>query len=122
MLIEEGLIEAGYKESLKKKGLFYKKIEEGILFADLRGTADVPIYDDTSALIYWQFKEGIPEWKQRRIINEEKDVFFDRAVSFRFSFYEDSEIDGLMASPEEKEDGYCKFCKRDFQDKGRSEE
>lgn len=112
-MIEYGLLlkEQGYIESKKKPNLFYKKIDEGIIFADMRGTDIIPIWEDTSPLLYCNFGDDIPLWKQRRILNEEKSK-----CKGRFSFYMDSEPDGLMFNDEE--DGFCKGCSKDFQDNG----
>ena len=39
------LEEAGYRESKKKPNLFYRKTEDVIFFADMRGTDEVPIWE-----------------------------------------------------------------------------
>ena len=41
-----------YMESQNKPNLFYKKINEKVIFADLRGTEVIPIWDDWRPMIY----------------------------------------------------------------------
>ncbi|MBU4190235.1 MAG: DUF2116 family Zn-ribbon domain-containing protein [Candidatus Thermoplasmatota archaeon] len=112
-MIEYALLlkQQGFIESKNKPNLFYKKIDEGIIFADMRGTEIIPIWSDASPLIYYEFNIDVPLWKRRRILNNEVSK-----CNGRFSFYEDSEPDGLMFNNEE--DGYCKNCGKDFQDNG----
>jgi len=53
-LLETGEIleTIGYSESYNKPNLFYKPINGGAVFADLRGTDDVPIWGDLRPLVY----------------------------------------------------------------------
>jgi len=46
------LTELGWKESKNKPNLFYKEFDEIIVFADMRGTEIVPIWEDPCPLIY----------------------------------------------------------------------
>jgi hypothetical protein len=121
----ELLMEIGYKESMSKPNLFYKSTSKGVFFADMRGTKEVPIWKDTSPLFYWRFKAEIPMWKRRRLINEELRDLSTKKVPVRLSY-------DLANSAIEFEktnafisgtfivwnDGYCKFCKKDFQNEG----
>ena len=61
----------GYSESYNKPNLFYKKTSDGLLFADMRSSDVVPIWEDTRPLFYWKFNSDVPHWKRRRIIKEE---------------------------------------------------
>ena len=48
-----GMLEKlGYMESKKKPNLFYIRKNNGFIFADLRGTLIVPIWDDLRPLVY----------------------------------------------------------------------
>ena len=94
----------GYTESLKKANLFYRKGAEGvfvIFFADMRGTDSVPIWEDPSPLLYAQFSDGMPGWKQRRLLERE----YLELRTGRLSFNEGG-------------NGYCVVCGKDFQDEG----
>lgn len=56
--IGDNLTKIGYREKNKKSNLFYKFIndneEKGTVFADLRGTLIVPIWEDTSPFTYYK--------------------------------------------------------------------
>jgi len=80
------LTELGYQESRKKPNLFYNKVEHGVFFADLRGTEEVPIWDDQRPLFYWQLDETLPAWKCRRLIKEELIRLGTRGGKCRLSF------------------------------------
>ena len=103
----------GYTESLRKPNLFYRKNEElgVVFFADMRGTEEVPIWSDVRPLLYWHFMREYPNWLKRRLVKSEL-----VAIDGRLSFYEVWEPEGLMSN--DSEDGYCKFCGKDFSDKG----
>ncbi len=120
----------GYLESVNKPNLFYKKLEGVIFFADMRGTENVPIQEDSSPLFYWKFDEQIPFWKRRRFIEEEfKNLKYNDCpcrVSFEVSSspemtYENSTESSFIDWEEgffEWENGFCKFCKIDFKSNG----
>jgi hypothetical protein len=121
----ELLMKIGYKESKNKPNLFYKSAPKGVFFADMRGTEEVPIWKDTSPLFYWKFKAEIPMWKRRRLVNEELTNLDTKKIPIRFSYevtngaieFEktSSFIDNSFIT---WDDGYCKFCNKDFQDEG----
>jgi hypothetical protein len=90
----------GFTESLKKPNLFYRKdvervfkqdfeggvdITQVVFFADMRGTDVVPIWEDSSPLLYARFRDDMLEWQRRRLLEEE---YFELAIC-RFSFYEE---------------------------------
>ncbi len=124
------LQELNYKESFKKQNLFFKKTGEGCMFADMRGTDEVPIWEDTDPLFYWLFNEDIPYWKQRRLIEEEIKIFIKRKCPFRVSFdvhdnpifnfenYESGSFVDFEGGEFDWENGFCKKCQKDFQDEG----
>lgn len=106
----------GYKESQQKPNLFYKPDTFCVFFADMRGTDIISMWDDPSPLLYWNFIKECPEWQKRRIIKSEMGRLEKVGCPVRLSFYEECEPDGLMFNAEE--DGYCKYCGKDFQDSG----
>jgi len=112
------LINNGYYESKNKPNLFYKKKDDIIIFADLRGTDVIKIWDDQSPLIYSKVinENEYPDWKVTRLLKEECGILNKQGCPTRFSFYSEYEIDGLMSKDE---DGYCKICDKDFQDEGK---
>jgi len=106
------LTSKGYVESKNKPNLFFRKTPEVIFFADMRGTDVVSIWEDPSPLLYAKFPDGMPRWKQKRLLEEE----YRELGICRFSFYEEFEPEGLMCG--EGGDGYCIVCGKDFQDEG----
>lgn len=126
IMLENGnlLLKEGYKESRRKPNLFYKTIPGGLFFMDMRGTEEVPIWEDTNSLFYWKFYD-IPNWKARRFLKEELKRLIKSKCPFRFSFEAGNDpifenVNFLSFSPEYLviDDGYCKFCGKDFQDDG----
>lgn len=145
----KALKNAGYIEAKRKPNLFYKKstykgskrmdrepdksqtliIDAPILksyedirttakvtfFADMRGTNEVKIWHDTDPLIYWRFSEPTPDWKMRRVINAELKRLSKLGCPWRLSYYA-TEFESLMFS---NEDGFCRYCGKDFQSDGR---
>ena len=108
------LTRRGYFESTNKPNLFYKKDDDNnvIFFADMRGTEEVPIWEDSSPLFYAKFLNEIPQWKKKRLLEKE---FFEVAIC-RLSFYDECEPDGWVFS--EGGNGYCIICGKDFQSDG----
>jgi hypothetical protein len=110
----------GYRESRKKPNLFYKPIEaevsseqeklkkvKGAVFADLRGTKIVPIWDDPRPLIYYKslpFNSFMHEFiKLKR-----------NGCSPRVSFYEKYEPGGWLFGVDEVPNGFCNRCGEDI--------
>lgn len=130
---EKVLLANGYIESKSKPNLFYKKMLEGMLFADMRGTEQVHIWEDTSPMFYWKLNSNIPNWKQRRILKTELNDLHSKGCSCRFSFLLHSSDCGPFESTSYSvqedalehgeevfswDDGYCRFCGKDFQKDG----
>jgi hypothetical protein len=113
---EERLMQSGYKESKKKPLLFYRPTKDCTFFADIRGTVTVPIRSHTSPIFYAQFINTCPNWKKRRILKLEMERLEKKGCYVRLSFYDECEPDGIMFNSEE--DGYCKWCGKDFSDNG----
>jgi hypothetical protein len=57
----EILAELGWEESRSKPNLFYKMFDEIMVFADMRGTEIVPIWEDPCPLMY--AAKGHEDWK-----------------------------------------------------------
>lgn len=135
----KALKKAGYTESKKKPNLFYlkivtslpttqtlligggqtfvqKKSTEVIFFADMRGTDMVKIWENTDPYLSWTFPEPTPGWKKRRVIKAELKRLSKLGCPSRLSYYQTSEPGGLMFSDE---DGFCRYCGKDFQSDGR---
>jgi len=90
----EGLLRAGARQAITKPWLFIFETHKGVIFADLHGTDEVPIWEDESALIYWQLTG--PEWQQRAAVRAVRRVCQNVGVKTRLSFYEMSEPDELF--------------------------
>ena len=98
MLKSGRLIESqGYAESGAKPNLFFRKIETGVLYADMRGTDIVPIWDDTRPMLYF-FPTNPPmnDDERRSILKPEFARLKVAGCEPRFSFYETSEEGGLF--------------------------
>ncbi len=121
----------GYLESRNKPNLFYKKFDEGLFFADMRGTEEVPIWEDTRPLFYWKFELNAPHWKARRLIRKELINLHNRMCYCRLSFdwsmhisenHLFESVKGVYIDEENAifdwGDGYCRVCKKDFQNDG----
>lgn len=124
-----------YLESSKKPNLFYKKIKEGVFFCDMRGTDEVPIWQDTTPLFYFFPYKKVPRWKVNRLKDNEYSNL-RKNIPIRISFYEDEEvienyyptIDKFFGKEDNKyfnieeediyENGFCKFCNKDMQKEG----
>jgi hypothetical protein len=92
--IGETLTRLGWRESKKSANLFYKELAGCIVFADMRGTEIVPIWEDPRPMIYVSNDEK-EQWKRRRsnIITKKE---LDKAeVPYRHSFYDLCEEGGL---------------------------
>jgi len=123
------LEENGYRESQKKPNLFYRKDPScGMFFADMRGTEDIPVWEDTSPLFYWQSNSEVAPWLRRRHIKNELIKLFHSGCPCRLAsndLFDTVEFSGAgYAAIYESEgifdwpDGYCKFCGKDFQAEG----
>lgn len=110
----------GYKESANKHNLFYNKSRDGnLFFADMRGTEEVPVWESLSPLFYWKAVSSKEKWLVRRIIKQEFNRLKDANCNPRLSFYQKHEPDELFFHGfDESGDGYCRICKKDFQNDG----
>lgn len=118
------LLKNGYAESKNKPNLFYKQIDQGRLYADMRGTEEVPIYQDQRPLFYAQL--SCQPWLQRRIWKNELEFFWELGCEMRLSFLfaENPPFDKVSTEYDEENGqfnwpvGKCPHCGKDFQDEG----
>lgn len=121
------LLKNGYLESKKKPpNLFLKRNPQGIFYANMRGTKEIPIWENTRPLFHWRFWQNIPKWERRRLIKEELKSLFKSGCPCRLSFelHHNEDFENTSASIDEEkglfdwDDGYCTICGKDFQDEG----
>ena len=110
----------GYKESKQKPNLFYRKFEGGLIFADMRGTNMIPIWECPEPLIYLKFDSNIQEWQQVRIKEKEFRLLNDNIIPWRLTYEEDErwmdwDIEKVhWHNRYDDSDGFCKFCGKDM--------
>ena len=106
----------GYLESRNQPNLFYKKVfyekkRWALFFADMRGTSEVPIWQEPSPLFYVKFSDvNLLKWQRNRIAQEE---FFQLKIcrdSYDFDLDSEYDLQG--------ENGYCVVCGENFEDNG----
>jgi predicted HNH restriction endonuclease len=113
----EMLADLGWKESQKKPNLFYKMLDGITVFADMRGTEIVPIWEDPCPLMYVTMEHE--DWKRRRAVRYAAAELGSAGIPHRLSFYDEAEPDGLLfGDPEELPDGKCKLCGNEFDHDG----
>jgi hypothetical protein len=76
---------AGFRQSRKKLWLFFAKLPDGVIFADLGGSDVVPIHYDPSALIY---VSGFSD--PGRVLSVVRRHLHNHKVAWRLSFYDRS--------------------------------
>lgn len=128
ILKDNGEILSGlnYKESVRKQNLFYLKTNIGCLFADMRGTKDVALWEDPRPLFYWRFEDRVPSWERRRLIKNELKRLFNAHCPCRLSFYfnRTTEFENTCSEVDDGngtydwDDGFCSYCGKDFKDEG----
>ena len=87
LTIGKTLEKNNWKESVKKPNLFYKKFEEIMIFADMRGTEEVPIWSEPCPMIY-SLKTDKP-WKDRKALRKASVEIRNCGIEYRYSFYHD---------------------------------
>ncbi|MEZ5359651.1 MAG: hypothetical protein R3F48_12600 [Candidatus Zixiibacteriota bacterium] len=120
------LLNLGYRESSKNPNLFYLNTRLVRFFADMRGTEEVPIWQETKPLFYWEFLRNTYNWEKRRILKNELQRLYSAHCPCRLTFflYNAPEFENTSIEIDvEKgiynwDDGYCQACGKDFQDEG----
>lgn len=87
----------GYIESGKEPNLFYFKGRTLTFFADMRGTAEVPIFTEPAPLVYWRpHSNDVSERNQISEIIEHVEILAINGIPKRISFYMSSEPGSLI--------------------------
>ena len=86
-----------------KQNLFSRRVDHGYIYADLRGTEIVPVWDDPVPLLYFFAGQGRPvlEEEERTILKDEFKRLRDADCRPRFRFYATSEPEGLFFGDDE---------------------
>jgi hypothetical protein len=102
-----------WRESKNKPNLFYKTFNKVTVFADMRGTEVIPIWEEPYPYIY--AISGFEDWERRKAIRLALRDFENGEIEHRSSFYDTSEPDGLFFGPEDEQaDGFCKMCEAEI--------
>lgn len=106
----EILEQIGYTESNNKPNLFYRKINGGFVFADLRGTEFIPIWDDLRPLVYKSINLDFNSFMKEFVLLKRS------GCDPRGSFYDMCEPGGwgFLLDESEIPSGYCKRCGKDI--------
>jgi hypothetical protein len=102
----EGL---GYSESFKKPNLFWKSFgKEFTAFADMRGTAMIPIWEDPTPLLYIQSKQNAPPWLCRKFFHIVTKELGSQRIPYRESY--ELLVEGESHLDDEQPHGFCRWC------------
>jgi len=106
------IFDLGYSEKNKdKKGLFSKKCYKAIAYLDYRNVGQLPrsIQVDDGPLFYvFPVGKSKPSWQTRRVEKLQREILEKNGIRYRLSYYHLND----------RGDGYCHFCNKDFQDEG----
>jgi len=92
----------GYIASTKSPNLFYRRTDKGTLYADLRGTEEVAIWDEPCPMIYFYPTDAnMPDDEKRKILKSEFIKLKSNRCEPRVSYMEVMEPDGLFFGDEE---------------------
>ncbi len=83
----------GWRESKKTPNLFYKEFADLMVFADMRGTEIVPIWEDSCPMIYVHQGE---QWMRRRSNKLAQNELDQAKIPYRYSYYDECEEGGLI--------------------------
>jgi len=114
--LDKKIYDLGYLRSNRKPGLCYKKCISGVAFLDYRNIGEVPREIQVEEGPQFRFKVEKPYWKSVRTRELQKKLLDENKIKFRLSFY--ATLERLDELNEGKNDGYCKFCNKDFEDDG----
>lgn len=102
----------GFIESAQKPNLFYFNFnKDTVVFADMRGTVEVKIYEEPIPLIYFKLNDWLPLWKQNRIKNEILKILNENQIPYRQSFYD--KMDGWIEPHDLVLDTFRAMVKKD---------
>ena len=115
--IDPKIFELGYKESQTKKGLFYKTCLTGTAYFDFRNVGELPREMQIQEGPMHYYFDNPMTWKSRRVRNTQRQILDNNNIKYRLSFYKkySEEIEEFEM---DEGDGFCKFCKKDFEDEG----
>lgn len=89
MRIGDKLIDNGFTESPRKPNLFLKKIDNATIYADMRGTDIIPIWEHPVPMVYFYFDKNVDKmFIMNNIKNKELKKLESDGIEFRISFYE----------------------------------
>ena len=112
--LDPKIFDLGYQKSKITKGVYWKRRPEGGACLTLRNVGFLPRYEQVKEGPLFFFKPNDKwTWQTTRARNEEMKRLDDGNIKFRFWVDED------LYDRIKEGDGYCRFCKKDFQDKGR---
>lgn len=108
------LDELHWIESVYKPNLFRKSFGDVLIFADMRGTEVIPIWQEPYPLIYVDDK--CPEdWKMRRALRKAIEELEGVGIPHRFSFYDECESEDVFSGYDvDFPDGLCRNCGKEF--------
>jgi hypothetical protein len=115
------LLNLGYRESYNKPNLFLKTGEYGTIFADMRGTNIIPVWENTDVLLYLKPNKKAENWQFTRWLEQELKSLNEHKIPNRFSFYGNYPHFDNTNSQEDTEptgNGYCVICGYDMQKNG----
>lgn len=113
--IDPKIFELGYSKHVSKKGLFVKKCITGVAYLDYRNKGLLPREEQVELGPMHYYFDKPMTWKSRRIRNTQMKILEENQIKFRLSFYAQY-TDKIQELAMGEGDGYCKFCKKDFQD------
>jgi hypothetical protein len=112
------LLDMQWTESFDKPNLFRKDFQGLMVFADMRGTEIISIWDEPYPYLY-VFGQNEVDWKKRRSMRNAVEELDRNGVPHRFSFHEEMEPGGLFfGDASELADGKCKMCGTEFDKDG----
>lgn len=91
------LIQFNFVEDENSPNLFYKNVNSGVIYADLRGNYLVKIWEDPVPLFYFRFHKKTPIWKQIRIRKTVESSMKRLDLGFELNFYHSEGEDTYLA-------------------------
>ena len=118
-----GLVDSGFRQSTSKPWLFVRDTPHGAVFANLGGTAVIPIWEDMRPMLHHQLRA--PRWLIRKTLKQTENELDAHEIPYRYSFYQTDEPGGLWfpvpgaepvdpADGDSAPDGNCHRCGADL--------